>query len=83
MLAARFSCSVTPESYIFGVSSHSPYKIQLGQSEINGKKFIVPEGTILFDPKSWDEENKKYTRVSGPAKPLDKSNDSKEEKPAK
>ena len=82
LLAARFSCSVTPESYIFGVSSHSPYKIQLGQSEINGKKFIVPEGTILFDPKSWDEENKKYTRVSGPAKPLDKSNDSKEEKPA-
>lgn len=77
----RFSCGVTPESYIFSVSSHSPYKIQLGQSEINGKKFIVPEGTILFDPKSWDEEKQKYTHVSEPAKPLENS-DTEEEKPA-
>lgn len=77
----RFSCGVTPESYIFSASSHSPYKIQLGQSEINGKKFIVPEGTILFDPKSWDEEKQKYTHVSEPAKPLEISG-AKEEKPA-
>lgn len=42
----------------------------------------LPVGARLFDPDSWDEENKKYTRVSGSAKPLDKSNDSKEEKPA-
>jgi len=81
ILMARFSCSVTPESYIFGASSLSPYKIQLGQSEINGKKFIVPEGTILFDPKSWDEEKQKYTRVSEPAKPLENS-DTRAEKPA-
>jgi len=81
ILMARFSCSVAPESYIFGVSTLSPYKIQLGQSEINGKKFIVPEGTILFDPKSWDEEKQKYTRVSEPAKPLENS-DTRAEKPA-
>lgn len=80
ILMARFSCGVTPESYIFGVSSHSPYKIQLGQSEINGKKFIVPEGTILFDPKSWDEEKQKYTRVSTPAEPLDESDEAEENK---
>lgn len=42
----------------------------------------LPVGSRLFDPDSWDEENKKYTRVSGSAKPLDISNDSKEEKPA-
>ena len=81
ILMARFSCGVTPESYIFGASSLSPYKIQLGQSKINGKKFIVPEGTILFDPKSWDEEKQKYTRVSEPAKPLENS-DTRAEKPA-
>ena len=81
ILMARFSCSVAPESYIFGASTHSPYKIQLGQSEINGKKFIVPKGTILFDPKSWDEEKQKYTRVSEPATPLDDSDEVEEDKP--
>ena len=78
ILMACFSCGVTPESYIFSVSSHSPYKIQLGQSEISGKNFIVPEGTILFDPMSWNEEKQKYTRVSAPAKPLDDSDSGEE-----
>lgn len=80
LLAARFSCSVTPDSYIFDVSPHSPHKIRLGESELNGKNFIIPEGTMLFDPNSWDEEQQKYTRVSEPAKPIEDSN-TEEEKP--
>lgn len=43
---------------------------------------ILPVSSCLFDPDSWDEENQEYTRVSKPAKPLDKSNDGEEEKPA-
>jgi hypothetical protein len=30
-------------------------------------------GAILFDPYSWDEEKKEYTRVSEPAKPREDS----------
>ena len=42
---------------------------------------ILPAGSYLFDPDSWDEEKQEYTRISEPAKPLDKSNDGEEEKP--
>ena len=66
-LAARFSCHVPPESYIFNVSPHSPCKIKLGESELNGKKFIIPEGTILFEPGPWDSENQDYKNMSNPA----------------
>lgn len=66
-LVARFSCSVTPESYIFNVSPHSPYKIKLGESELNGKKFTIPEGTTLFEPGPWDSENQYYKNMSNPA----------------
>lgn len=55
--------------------------IKLGTATLLGKPFDIPIGTVLFDPNSWDEENKKYTRVSEPAKPLDKSNDGEEDKP--
>lgn len=78
---ARFSNKVKPENYIFRASPHSPHKIELGVSEFNGEKFIIPEGTVLFDPDSWDEEKQEYTHVSEPAKPLENS-DTKEEKPA-
>ncbi|MEZ7664006.1 pentapeptide repeat-containing protein [Rothia sp. 27098_8_29] len=43
---------------------------------------ILPAGSCLFDPDSWDEEKQKYTRVSAPAKPPGNS-DAEEEKPAK
>lgn len=66
-LAARFSCSVAPECYIFNISPHSPHKIRLGESELNGKKFIIPEGTILFDPELWDSESQDYKNMSNPA----------------
>lgn len=66
-LAARFSCSVAPESYIFNISPHSPHKIRLGESELNGKKFIIPEGTILFEPELWDSKSQDYKNMSNPA----------------
>ena len=64
---ARFSNKVKPENYIFRASPHSPHKIELGVSEFHGEKFIIPEGTVLFDPDSWDEEKQDYTRLSEPA----------------
>ena len=57
----------------------SPHKINRGEAELEGEKFIIPVGTKLFDPGSWNKE--KYTRVSGSAKPLENS-DTAEEKPA-
>ena len=78
---ACFSSKVNPENYQFRTSPNSLYEIKLGFSEFNGKKFIIPEGTVLFDPDSWDEEKREYTHVSEPAKPL-KNSDTKEEKPA-
>ena len=47
---ARFSHKVAPESYSFGVDPDSPCKIEIEEQEHNGTKFIIPKGTILFDP---------------------------------
>ena len=47
--------------------------ILLGEAELDGVKYRIPVGTVLFDPSSGE--------TSEPAKPLDKSNDSEEEKP--
>ena len=47
---ARFSHKVAPESYSFGVDPDSPCKIEIEEQERNGTKFIIPKGTILFDP---------------------------------
>ena len=48
--------------------------IHRGEAELDGVKYRIPVGTVLFDPRSGE--------TSEPAKPLDKSNDSEEEKPA-
>ena len=77
---ACFSSKVNPENYQFRTSPNSLYKIKLGFSEFNGKKFIIPEGTVLFDPDSWDEEKREYTHVSEPATPLDDSDEVEEDK---
>ena len=39
-----------------------------GEAELDGVKYRIPVGTVLFDPDSWDEEKQEYTRVSTPAK---------------
>lgn len=77
---AQFSVYSDSQNYKFSVGEGSKL-IKPGTATLLGKPFEIPVGTVLFDPNSWDEENKKYTRVSGPAKPLDKSNDSEEDKP--
>ena len=47
--------------------------ILLGEAELDSVKYRIPIGTVLFDPSSGE--------TSEPAKPLDKSNDSEEDKP--
>ena len=53
---ARFSHKVAPESYSFGVDPYSPCKIEIEEQEHNGTKFIIPKGTILFDPDELSEQ---------------------------
>ena len=53
---ARFSHKVAPESYSFGVNPDSPWKIEIEEQEHNGTKFIIPKGTILFDPDELSEQ---------------------------
>ena len=77
--AARFSAQKDQQDYVFSVSRGSK-PINCGTATIDGKRFKIPLGAVLFDPDSWDEETKTYTRVSKPAKPLENS-DTEEEKP--
>ena len=53
---ARFSHKIAPESYSFGVDPDSPCKIEIEEQEHNGTKFIIPKGTILFDPNELSEQ---------------------------
>ena len=53
---ARFSHKVAPESYSFGVDPDNPCKIEIEEQEHNGTKFIIPKGTILFDPDELSEQ---------------------------
>ena len=66
-------------AYSFTVSEGS-FPILLGEAELDGAKYHIPAGTVLFDPDSWDEENQKYTRISNPAEPLDESDKVEEDK---
>ena len=50
------SHKVAPESYSFGVDPDSPCKIEIEEQERNGTKFIIPKGTILFDPDELSEQ---------------------------
>ena len=77
---AQFSAGTSPQNYMFSVTQGSK-PIHCGWAKIHGKPFIIPVGTVLFDPDSWDEEKQKYTRVSDPAEPLENS-DTEGEKPA-
>lgn len=65
-------------------STHSN-NIQLKIAELtdkSGNSYTqeIPVGSRLFDPKSWSSREEKYTCVSEPARLLDKSSDSKEDK---
>ena len=79
--SARFSAQVNPQYYVFSVNESSkPVKCET--ATLLGKSFIIPLGTVLFDPDSWDEEKQEYTHVSDPVKPLDNSSDGEEGKSA-
>ena len=41
--------------------------IPLGTARLNGVGYRIPVGAVLFDPASWDERQKEYTRLSEPA----------------
>ena len=41
--------------------------IPLGAAGLNGVGYRIPAGAALFDPASWDERQKEYTRLSEPA----------------
>ena len=59
-------------------ASKQGFPIPLGKAEMDGKKYYIPEGTVLFDPDSWDEEKQEYTHVSEPAESLDNSDSGEE-----
>ena len=77
---ARFSAQANPQDYLFEArpeSPHgfscgearpeSPHGFSCGEAELLNRTFILPLGTVLYDPDSWDEEKQEYTRVSEPA----------------
>ena len=72
MCRARFSAlsagseSAGQEAHNFTVYEGSQ-PIPLGTAGLNGVGYRIPVGTVLFDPASWDERQKEYTRMSEPA----------------
>lgn len=64
---ARFAAlSAGQEAHNFAVYEGSQ-PIPLGTAGLNGVGYRIPVGTVLFDPSSWDERQKEYTRLSEPA----------------
>ena len=64
---ARFSAQADPQDYLFGTRSESPHGFSCGEAELLNRTFVLPLGTVLYDPDSWDEEKQEYTRISEPA----------------
>lgn len=72
MRRARFATLSTgseatgQEAHNFAVYEGSQ-PILLGAAGLNGVGYRIPAGAVLFDPASWDERQKEYTRLSEPA----------------
>ncbi|MEZ7666294.1 pentapeptide repeat-containing protein [Rothia mucilaginosa] len=72
MRRARFTAlptgseSTGQEAHNFAVYKGSQ-PIPLGTAGLNGVGYRIPVGTVLFNPASWDERQKDYTRLSDPA----------------
>ena len=66
--AARFSAHANPQDYLFETRPESKHGFSCGTAELLNRTFILPLGTVLYDPDSWDEEKQNYTRFSEPAK---------------
>ena len=61
---ARFSAQADPQDYLFEARLESPHGFSCGTAELLNRTFVLPLGTVLYDPDSWDEEKQDYTRVS-------------------
>ena len=64
---ARFSAQADPQDYLFEARPESPHGFSCGTAELLNRTFVLPVGTVLFDPASWDEHRKEYMRLSEPA----------------
>ena len=70
---ALFSCNINQKYYDFNISDNSSYPIIIGNTQLGRKKFEIPIESKVFDPRSWDNKNQKYSRTSDPAKLSKKS----------
>lgn len=64
---ARFSAQADPQDYLFEARPESPHGFSCGEATLLNRTFVLPLGTVLYDPDSWDEEKQEYTRISEPA----------------
>lgn len=64
---ARFSAQANPQDYLFEVRPESRHGFSCGTATLLNRTFVLPLGTVLYDPDSWDEEKQDYTRFSEPA----------------
>ena len=72
MRRARFAALLAgSESTKQGAHNFAVYEdslpIPLGTAELLNRTFVLPLGAVLYDPDSWDERQKEYTRLSEPA----------------
>lgn len=65
--SARFSAQADPQDYLFEARAESPHGFSCGTATLLNRTFVLPLGTVLYDPDSWDEEKQEYTRISEPA----------------
>ena len=64
---ARFSAQADPQDYLFEARPESTHGFSYGTATLLNRTFVLPLGTVLYDPDSWDEEKQDYTRFSEPA----------------
>ena len=64
---ARFSAQADPQDYLFEARPESTHGFSCGTATLLNRTFVLPLGTVLYDPDSWDEEKQGYTRISEPA----------------
>lgn len=65
--SARFSAHANPQDYLFEARPESRHGFSCGTATLLNRTFVLPLGTVLYDPDSWDEEKQDYTRFSEPA----------------
>ena len=64
---ARFSAQADSQDYLFEARPESTHGFSCGTATLLNRTFVLPLGTVLYDPDSWDEEKQDYTRFSEPA----------------